>query len=94
MRFSDKVCLVTGGGSGIGKATCVRLASEGGRVLVVDLKEDAARQSVETIRRRGGQAEAAGADVSDAAHVQAHHSLAFLENGSAGLGRDSVTHRR
>jgi len=70
VRFSDKVCLVTGGGSGIGKATCLRLASEGGKVLVVDLKQDAARQSVETIRRRGGQAEAAGADVSDTAHVR------------------------
>ena len=71
MRFSDKVCLVTGGGSGIGRATCLRLASEGGKVLVVDLNADKAADTVSEITRRGGEARAATADVSNAAQVRA-----------------------
>jgi len=71
MRFSEKACVVTGGGSGIGRATCLRLASEGGKVLVVDLKESAAGECVSAIRAAGGQARAAKADVSDAAEVRA-----------------------
>jgi NAD(P)-dependent dehydrogenase (short-subunit alcohol dehydrogenase family) len=71
MRFSDKVCLVTGGGSGIGRATCLRLASEGGKVLVIDLKADKAADTVAEITRRGGEARAATADVSNSAQVRA-----------------------
>jgi glucose 1-dehydrogenase len=37
VRFQDKVCIVTGGASGIGLATCKRFASEGGKVVIVDL---------------------------------------------------------
>ena len=40
-RFDGRVALVTGGGSGIGEATCRRLASEGVRVVVVDIDEAA-----------------------------------------------------
>jgi NAD(P)-dependent dehydrogenase (short-subunit alcohol dehydrogenase family) len=71
MRFSDKVCLVTGGGSGIGRATCRRLAAEGGKVLVVDVNEGAARDCVSEIQGRGGEARPAKADVSDSAQVRA-----------------------
>jgi NAD(P)-dependent dehydrogenase (short-subunit alcohol dehydrogenase family) len=71
MRFSDKVCLVTGGGSGIGRATCLRLAAEGGKVLVVDLKADKAADTVSEIARRGGEARAATADVSNPKDVRA-----------------------
>ena len=49
MRFTDKVCLVTGGGSGIGKATCERFAREGGKVIVVDLKEEHGNATVQAI---------------------------------------------
>ena len=55
MRFRDKVCLVTGGGSGIGKAACLRLAAEGGRVVVVDINEDGKEtvQEIDEGRRPG-----------------------------------------
>ncbi|WP_458095785.1 SDR family NAD(P)-dependent oxidoreductase [Roseomonas sp. WA12] len=71
MRFAERVCLVTGGGSGIGRATCLRLAAEGGRVAVVDLKEDRAAEVAEAIRAAGGEGLAVRADVSASADVQA-----------------------
>lgn len=71
MRFKDKVCIVTGGGSGIGRATCERFAAEGGRVVVVDLKEEHGQETVKAIKDAGGQAIFAKADVSNSAEVQA-----------------------
>jgi NAD(P)-dependent dehydrogenase (short-subunit alcohol dehydrogenase family) len=63
MRVQDKVAIVTGGGSGIGRATALLLAREGARVLAVDIDEPAARETVELIRSAGGQAAHARADV-------------------------------
>lgn len=71
MRFSGKTCLVTGGGSGIGRATAMRMAAEGGRVMVVDLKLEAAQATVDQIRAARGEGCAAQADVGDSAQVQA-----------------------
>ena len=47
-RFEGKVYIVTGGGSGIGAATVAQLLDEGASVIVVDLAENHARQTVET----------------------------------------------
>ncbi|HTL29267.1 MAG TPA: SDR family oxidoreductase [Tepidisphaeraceae bacterium] len=54
MRFKDKVCLVTGGGSGIGRAACLRFAQEGGKVAVVDLNPDHGTATAQTIAEKGG----------------------------------------
>jgi NAD(P)-dependent dehydrogenase (short-subunit alcohol dehydrogenase family) len=70
MRFKDKVCVVTGGGSGIGRATCERLAAEGARVVVVDLKEEHGNETVKTITHAGGEGIFAKADVSNSAEVR------------------------
>src|ERR1051325_11680428 len=67
MRFKDKVCLVTGGGSGIGRATCERFASEGARVVVFDLNE---QHGNETVKRIASESIFAKADVSNSAEVQ------------------------
>ena len=71
MRFKDKACIVTGGGSGIGRATCQRFAAEGGRVLVVDLNPEHGNQTVQLITSARGQAAFARCDVGSSADVQA-----------------------
>jgi len=70
-RVENKACVVTGAGSGIGKAIAERLAEEGGKVLCVDLKGETAIATVEGIRHTGGIAGAFAADVSDPLQVNA-----------------------
>ena len=78
MKLNDRVALVTGAGSGIGRATAVLFAQEGAKVAVLDLREGAAKDTVEQIERAGGQALAIKADVSKAADVEAavNHTMA------------------
>jgi NAD(P)-dependent dehydrogenase (short-subunit alcohol dehydrogenase family) len=71
VRFSDKVCIVTGGGSGIGRATCQRFAAEGGRVVVADLNAEHGNQTVQLIAAKGGQAFFQNCDVGKSADIQA-----------------------
>src|SRR5438128_4335413 len=71
MRFKDKVCLVTGGGSGIGRATCLRLAREGGHVIVIDLNDNYGRETVGIIEKPKGSAIFAKADVGNPADIRA-----------------------
>lgn len=70
MRFKDKVCLVTGAGSGIGKAICVRLASEGGRIAIVDMDPAHGDQVLKELITSGAQAIFAQCDVSDEQQVK------------------------
>ena len=65
MRFTDKVCVVTGGGSGIGKAACVQFAREGGKVVVVDLNEQHGNETVQEITDAKGEAVFVKCDVGD-----------------------------
>jgi NAD(P)-dependent dehydrogenase (short-subunit alcohol dehydrogenase family) len=69
-RFQNEVAIVTGGAHGIGRATALRLASEGVAVAVVDLDESVARESVSEIRQNGGKAHAIGADVTVRGQVE------------------------
>lgn len=71
MRFSDKVCLVTGAGSGIGKAVAKQFAREGGKVEVVDLNDQHGKQAVQEIAAAGGEAIFAHCNVGDPAEVRA-----------------------
>jgi NAD(P)-dependent dehydrogenase (short-subunit alcohol dehydrogenase family) len=70
MRFQGKVCIVTGGGSGIGRATCQRMAREGGRVAVVDFNAENGNQTVRLIESAGGESMFQSADIADPAQVQ------------------------
>ncbi len=64
-RFENKTALVTGGGSGIGKSICCRLASEGAHVMVFDLNLESAEITVRDIQENGGKATAYACDVAD-----------------------------
>ncbi len=66
-----KVALVTGAGSGIGRATAILFAREGANVVVSDVNETGGKETVEHIEAAGGQATFVRADVSKSAEVQA-----------------------
>ena len=63
-RFIDKICIVTGAGQGIGRATALRLADEGAKVVVAEWSQDSAQETVAMIKARGTQAHAIIVDVS------------------------------
>jgi NAD(P)-dependent dehydrogenase (short-subunit alcohol dehydrogenase family) len=69
MRLPDKIAIVTGAGSGIGRAAAMRFAREGARVTVVDRSDEQVDEVVAAIQRAGGQALGAVADVTVDAEV-------------------------
>lgn len=62
-RFRDKICVVTGGAQGIGRATVERMAHEGGKVFIVDRAAEAARATCEALRAQGLDVDVAIADL-------------------------------
>jgi NAD(P)-dependent dehydrogenase (short-subunit alcohol dehydrogenase family) len=70
VRLQDKVALITGSGSGIGKATALLFGREGAKVMSVDLMADTAQATAREIKDGGGQADSLQADVSVAADVE------------------------
>jgi NAD(P)-dependent dehydrogenase (short-subunit alcohol dehydrogenase family) len=69
-RLKDKVAIITGGGSGIGRATCLLFAREGAKVVVADYIAEGGNETVRQISAAGGQAVFVQADVSKSADVQ------------------------
>ena len=76
MTFAGRVGLVTGAGSGIGRATARLLAERGGAVVAADVNGPAAEETAALVRASGGRAEARGCDVTRAEHVEAAVSAA------------------
>jgi NAD(P)-dependent dehydrogenase (short-subunit alcohol dehydrogenase family) len=70
MRLENKVALITGAGSGIGRETALLFAREGARVVVVDVNDAAGEKVVRELKAAGGQAVYAHADVSKSADAE------------------------
>jgi NAD(P)-dependent dehydrogenase (short-subunit alcohol dehydrogenase family) len=77
MRLKDKVALITGAGSGIGRESALLFAREGAVIAVVDVNDDAARETVALIEQQGGRAAYCRADVSRASDCE--NMVAFAE---------------
>jgi 3-oxoacyl-[acyl-carrier protein] reductase len=100
MRLKDRVALVTGGGSGIGRATARRLASEGARVVVSDVDEAGVRAVAAEIEGVGGTALAVVGNVAFRADAQRMVEAATSRFGrldilvnNAGITRDALAVR-
>lgn len=82
MRFKDKVCFVTGGGSGIGRAACERFAAEGANVVVVNRSEKSGNETVAAIEAAGsGEAIFVSTDVSSPEQVERAVQTAIVKWG-------------
>ena len=91
--FKDKVAIVTGGASGIGRALCSEMGRRGATVCVADINFEGAQQLASAITRTGGSGHAAHVDVSESEDVQklvdetvsGHGRLDYMFN-NAGIG--------
>ncbi|MFD5018199.1 SDR family NAD(P)-dependent oxidoreductase [Paenibacillus sp. NPDC058367] len=71
MRLKDKIIIITGAGSGIGKSTAALFASEGATVIIADVQEDSGKAAVTEIEATGGNAMFIPCDVTDASSTTA-----------------------
>lgn len=71
MRFQDKVCLVTGGASGIGRAICQQFAAEGAHVLLIDIQDSGETVAKEMSTATGSSVLFQKADISQCSDVEA-----------------------
>ena len=81
MKFQDKVGVVAGAGTGIGRATAKHLAANGMSVAVVDIAEDAANETVAQISNAGGQAITIMVDASDSEQVRSVPTVTLEQFG-------------
>lgn len=82
MDISGAIALVTGGSSGIGRATCEALAEEGARVAVVDIDEVGGKETVELIHASGGEAQFVRGDVATPSGIEALFAAVISELGT------------
>jgi NAD(P)-dependent dehydrogenase (short-subunit alcohol dehydrogenase family) len=79
MRLKDKVAIVTGGGSGIGKATAILFSQEGAKVIVADYSTEAGTKTAEEIRAMGFEGMFVKTDVSSESDIVSLMETAFLK---------------
>jgi 3-oxoacyl-[acyl-carrier protein] reductase len=87
MKLNGKVALITGAGSGFGRATALLFAKEGAKIVIVDRNLEGAKETAEIIRRQDGEAIAVKADVS-----KAQECAAMVESAVAEFGKLDILH--
>jgi 3-oxoacyl-[acyl-carrier protein] reductase len=96
MRLENKIGLVTGGGSGIGRATCILASKEGASVIVTDIDDTNGKHTVELVKQSGGKASYQHMDVTKEVEVRRvvseivheHGRIDFLHNNAGGWKED------
>lgn len=81
-RFADKVVLVTGAGSGIGRAAALRIAAEGGSLYCLDVNQTGLDETLTLITAEGGEAAAQLCDIADEEQVRAAVAACVARYGS------------
>lgn len=76
MDFLNKIAVVTGAGSGIGRASSLKLASNGAKVVVVDFNKETGEETLSLIKEQGGEGIFVQADVSKSEDVQKYVNVA------------------
>ena len=80
-RLENKVALITGAGSGMGRASSLLFAGEGAKIAVVDINEENGKKTVEEVKAKGGEATFIFADVTKASDCEAAVGLAIKTFG-------------
>jgi NAD(P)-dependent dehydrogenase (short-subunit alcohol dehydrogenase family) len=99
-RLKDKIAIITGGGTGIGEATCERFAEEGAKVAVFEVVEEIGRATAERLQSRGADAMFVKVDVSEERDVEAGVArvlerwggVDILVNNAAITGANKLAH--
>lgn len=98
-KLEDRVALVTGGSSGIGRASALAFAREGARVVIADVNVAGGEETVKMVKEAGGEAIFVKADVANAAEVEAlmkktiktYGRLNCAFNNAGGVGKKAFT---
>lgn len=100
MRLKEKVAIVTGAGSGLGAGIALKLAQEGAKVIVADMKAETANSMVEKIKAEGFEAKAFVVNIADQNQVKSMYDFTLEQYGTldivvnnAGINRDAMLHK-
>ena len=86
-RLKDRVCIVTGAGSGMGRASALEMAREGGQVVVTDVNAKSGDDTVQLIKSEGGEALFVACDLRDGAQIKS-----LMETAAGHFGGIDVLH--